>query len=255
MSYFNSLFPMFSHLLIPGLFGAMLIEFIIVSLLLLTALYFADKYRLPLKITCFNKVSPCPAHANFFYWLVLSSAVYLFIKILIYCLAFTSLPAKIVKIEQFEYNATLYTSSRPPVRHTSTREKNIPVLEVEIKGKTETYQFEQSFPRDSFKVGDSVPIVYITVWGEASYQGYGGIFFFRHDTILFLLLLSLGFFIRGIDNTSPTTASVPNLKQLAIEKIAMGLIGAWLMLSLLKFGIFLVYVVIRFFSNLFFPYF
>jgi hypothetical protein len=253
MTWLFSTFPMLFHLVIQPTISDMLINFIIIALIVLLSLVLARRYELPIKAQWGHKISELRRVYNHFCWLLLVSAGYLLLKVFIYSAIFTSVPATITHIEAKAFSATLFSQARPSVSRNVSGVKYYPTIEVTVKNKQQSFSLEENFSKESFQVGDKVTLTYINVWGELSYENYGGIYFFRHDSIIFIIIFAWLGMIKLYKGHQEDLFDDQMLQGKSPANVFYGLMAIFIGLMFIRLIGALFIVAIRTFGNIFFP--
>ena len=216
-----------------------ILEVIIATLIFYSAFYAHSKItmKLPKTITYKFNILKIISNSNNlndfknqYTWFVIVFITYILFKGIIYTCIYSTVTAEVVSSN--DRRTVIYKSSGG--RHTTLGDSSVitvdsPVIQAEINGKLEQFEFERYFSDGEVKIGDEFTLVYMNVWGSPSYVNYGGLYFFRHDftCMLFLILILISIRIRDdkIEDDSEVNAVVVDSTKITFHQcIAIALI-------------------------------
>lgn len=180
------------------IFIDMFVVFLIFSTIVILTYFYSSRYQLSLPAPLQDLISTDRRIQNQYYWLLIVTIVYFSFKLFIYNVVFETVEAKVVDAQE-RYALSVGSNIGNKYGHRQ-KEKifkvSYPILQARINNEEVEFDFDLSYSVGEIKKGDIYTVAYMTYLGGPIYENYGGLYFFRHDSICISLLLIVLLIIR-----------------------------------------------------------
>ena len=181
------------------IFIDMFVVFLIFSTIVILTYFYSSRYQLSLPAPLQDLISSDRRIQNQYYWLLIVTIVYFSFKLFIYNVVFETVEAKVVDVQE-RYALSVGSNIGNKYGHRQ-KEKifkvSYPILQARINNEEVEFDFDLSYSVGEIKKGDIYTVAYMTYLGSPIYENYGGLYFFRHDSICISLLFLVFLIIRG----------------------------------------------------------
>lgn len=177
----------------------MFVVFLIFSTIVILTYFYSSRYQLSLPAPLQDLISSDRRIQNQYYWLLIVTIVYFSFKLFIYNVVFETVEAKVVDVQE-RYALSVGSNIGNKYGHRQKEkvyEVSYPILQARINNKEVEFDFDLHYSEDEIKKGDIYTVAYMTYLGSPIYENYGGLYFFRHDSICISLLFLVFLIIRG----------------------------------------------------------